>query len=102
MLVIRYNARFELRNAKSCVHCLYEMYFEAAKKGYIIEYVYYSRNDGVIARKKLINLICQEDQYMTHNNFKKKKGMDKVRKLETVFSIKYDFSKHFLLKNNCC
>jgi len=51
--VIKTTRTGKLGNSKPCVHCIQQMINEAPKKGYKIEWIYYSKNDGSIEKCKL-------------------------------------------------
>jgi cytidine deaminase len=72
LLVIRTTLCRKLGNSKPCVKCLECMFCYATKKGYKVNNVYYSTADGTIQKKKLLDLIFNEElhvsrYYKVHN-----------------------------------
>lgn len=65
VLVIRTSMCRKLGNSKPCVKCLECMFCYATKKGYRITNVYYSTADGTIQKKKLLDLIFNDELHIS-------------------------------------
>jgi cytidine deaminase len=56
ILVIRTTKTGKLSTSKPCYNCIMNMNNDAPRKGYKIEWVYYSNEDGSISKEKLSTL----------------------------------------------
>ena len=63
MLVIRLSKKNNLQSSKPCVNCINTMKILPPKKGYIIQYIYYSDSEGNIIKTTLDNLELEEKHY---------------------------------------
>ena len=61
IIVFRVSKTGKLNNSKPCSHCLYHISTIAPKKGYLIDNIIYSTNDGNFECKKLKELINSND-----------------------------------------
>jgi len=65
LLVLRTTLCRKLGSSKPCVKCLECMFCYATKKGYKVNNVYYSTKDGTIQKKKLLDLIFNEELHVS-------------------------------------
>ena len=65
ILVIRVSPSRKLGNSKPCIKCIDCMCNFAVKKGYKINNIYYSTTCGEIQKKKLIELINDDDIHIS-------------------------------------
>lgn len=63
LLVIRLSRTNNLQSSKPCGNCIYKMKIFPKKKGYKIQYIYYSDGKGHIVRTTLDNLENEEKHY---------------------------------------
>jgi len=57
MLVCRFSKGFKLGNSKPCFSCVKKMCIDFPKKGYILQKIYYSNDDGTIEKTTLTKLV---------------------------------------------
>lgn len=72
LLVIRLTKRFVLGNSSPCAICLKYLYDTSLRKGYVIDNIYYSNQEGLIECHRFIDLIKSPKQtfsafYRNHN-----------------------------------
>lgn len=83
LLVIRLTKSFVLGNSYPCAVCLKYLYDISLKKGYVIDNIYYSNQDGNIESDKFINLIKSPKQifsaYYRNNNINQEKFMTWIK-----------------------
>jgi cytidine deaminase len=65
LVVIRVNIDGTLKNSKPCAHCLMHLTTLTHARRYRVKYVYYSDNNGSIVRKKLSELMDDDNMYVT-------------------------------------
>jgi cytidine deaminase len=65
LLVLRTTLCRKLGSSKPCVKCLECMFCYATKKGYKVNNVYYSMSDGTIQKKKLLDLIFNDELHVS-------------------------------------
>jgi len=63
ILVIRLSKKNNLQSSKPCINCINTMRILPPKKGYSIQYIYYSDNEGNIVKTTLENLEKEEKHY---------------------------------------
>lgn len=63
LLVIRLSPKNKIQSSKPCVNCIEAMKTFPEKKGYKIENVYYSNEDGKIIKSNLRKLDADEKHY---------------------------------------
>jgi cytidine deaminase len=74
--VIKTTKTGKLGNSKPCVHCIQQMINTAPKKGYKIEWIYYSKNDGNIEKCKLSKFMETQILFMS-SYYKHQLGLDR-------------------------
>lgn len=63
--VIRTTLSGKLANSKPCIHCLQRLDELAPRKGYRINWIYYSKADGTMDRCKLKTLLDAKDLHVS-------------------------------------
>lgn len=74
--VIKTTRTGKLGNSKPCVHCIQQMIHVTPKKGYKIEWIYYSKNDGTIERCKLSKFMASQSLFIS-SFYKHQLGLDR-------------------------
>ena len=72
LLVIRLSAKNQLQSSKPCNNCIDIMKTMPIKKGYKIQYIYYSDSNQNIVKTTLYNLDNEEKHYSKFYKNKKK------------------------------
>ena len=67
LLVIRTTNHANIRMSKPCYHCIIQMHTLPQKKGYLINNIYYSNENGIINKTTLPKII-KEDIYISRGN----------------------------------
>ena len=70
MLVIRTTKTGKLSMSKPCYNCIMNMMRDAPKKGYKIEWIYYSDEEGNVVKEKLVNLNKGDFHFSSYYKFK--------------------------------
>lgn len=77
LLVIKTSKTHKLGNSKPCYHCLMDMKNLCPQKGYKINNIYYSDENGIIIEKKLSNMI-REGNYHYSSYYKNVKKCNQI------------------------
>ena len=64
LLVIRTTNHANIRMSKPCYHCIIQMQTLPSKKGYSINHIYYSNEEGIIEKTTLTKMM-KEIPYIT-------------------------------------
>lgn len=70
MLVIRTSKTGKLSMSKPCYNCIIKMMNDAPKKGYKIEWIYYTNDEGIVIKEKLVNLSQGDFHFSSYYKFK--------------------------------
>ena len=74
LLVIRFLKTYKLANSKPCLNCIHNMVELPKKRGYKIEDIYYSENDGTIIKTNINKLLNEPvhhvSSYYRNNKYK--------------------------------
>lgn len=85
LLVIRLTKRFVLGNSYPCAVCLKYLYDTSIKKGYVIDNIYYSNQDGLIECHKFVDLIKSPKQifsaFYRNNKINQEKFMSWIKEV---------------------
>jgi cytidine deaminase len=73
ILVIRVSSKNKLQSSKPCGNCLEIMKTLPMKKGYKIQNVYYSDNEGNIIKKSLTNLDNEDNRNKHYSRYYKQR-----------------------------
>ena len=71
LLVIRLSSKNKIQSSKPCNNCIEAMKIIPEKKGYKIEHIYYSDENGNIIKTKLKSLDSEDKHYSKY--FRRKK-----------------------------